>query len=111
MSDDEKKFEKWYLSWKGKKYIFKDQLFYYCQMDVEILRKACVKYSQLIRASTSNAVYPFYNVRCMTIASLAMHIFRTCFLQKKINRGITLIRLSFVNQSKHCCSELVGENV
>ena len=35
--DEKKKFDKWYLSWEGKTYVFKDQVFYYCQMDVEIL--------------------------------------------------------------------------
>ena len=79
--DVKKKFEKWYLSRKGM-YVFKDEL-YYCQMDVDILRKACVKFSQWIREATQNSIFPFYDVGYMTIASLAMHVFRSCFLQKK----------------------------
>ena len=81
--NERRKFDEWYSSWNGKLYVFKDELFRYCQMDVEILRKACVKFSQLIRESTNNAVYAFYDIRCMTIASLAMHIFRSCFLREK----------------------------
>ena len=77
------KFEKWYSSQKGTLYVFKNELYYYCQTDVEILRKACVKFSRLIREATLNSVFPFYDVRCMTIASLAMHVFRSCFLRKK----------------------------
>ena len=81
--NERKKFNDWYASWGDKIYVFKNELFRYCQMDVEILRKACVKFSQIILTSTNNAVYAFYDVRCMTIASLAMHIFRTCFLRNK----------------------------
>lgn len=90
MSEEIKnKFELWYTSWKGKPYVFKDQLHYYCENDVTILHKACVKFSQIKHKTLSNFIYPFYNSKCMTIASLAMHIYSSVFFKEKHNWCIT----------------------
>ena len=42
------RFEKWYDGWNGKEYIFKDQLYQYCKMNVQILRECCLKFSKII---------------------------------------------------------------
>ena len=50
-------------------------------VDVEILRKGCIKFSQLF-GETSN-INPFYDSSCITIAGLALKIFRYNFLREK----------------------------
>ena len=101
------KFEKWHSSRIGALYVFKNELYYYCQMDVEVLRKACVKFSRLIHEATQNFVFPFYDVRCMSIASLAMHVFLFLFSLKKDYWSATIFGLSISCQSKYCGFDLV----
>ena len=49
MSEERKsEFEKWYLERAKEKYIFRNEIYYYCTKDVEILRKGCVKFSNMI---------------------------------------------------------------
>ena len=74
-------FEKWYLGKSSKKYNFRVEMYYYCSSNVDILRKACIKFSQLF-AKTSHVV-PFYDSSCITIAGLALKIFRLNFLRNK----------------------------
>ena len=75
-------FEKWYLEKsKTEKYNFREEMYYYCSSDVEILRKGCVKFSQLF-GETAN-INPFYDSSCITIAGLALKIFRFNFLREK----------------------------
>ena len=71
-------FEKWYVE-KSKKgiYKFREEMYYYCSSDVGILRKGCIKFSQLF--SETSTITPFYD----TIQSLALKIFRFNFLRKK----------------------------
>ena len=73
-------FEKWYIE-KTKMgiYNFREEMYYYCSCDVDILRKGRVKFSQLF-TETSN-ITPFYDSSC--IASLALKIFRFNFLREK----------------------------
>ena len=75
-------FEKWYIE-KSKKgiYKFREEMYYYCSSDVDILRKGCIKFSQLF--NQTSGVTPFYDTSCITIASLALKIFRFNFLRKK----------------------------
>ena len=56
-------------------------MYYYCSSDVDILRKGCIKFSQLFKETAS--VTPFYDTGCITIAGLALKIFRFNFLRKK----------------------------
>ena len=56
-------------------------MYYYCSSDVDILRKGCVKFSQLF--AESGNITPFYDSSCITIASLALKIFRFNFLREK----------------------------
>ena len=75
-------FKKWYDE-KSKKgvYNFREEMYYYCGSDVDILRKGCIKFSQLF--SETSKIVPFYDTNCITIASLALKIFRYNFLRKK----------------------------
>ena len=74
-------FEKWYLEKTIEKYNFREEMYYYCSSDVDILRKGCVKFSQLFAKSAN--ITPFYDSSCITIASLALKIFRFNFLREK----------------------------
>ena len=75
-------FEKWYIEKsKKEKYNFREEMYYYCSSDVEILRMGCVKFSQLF-GETAN-INPFYDSSCITIASLALKIYRFNFLREK----------------------------
>ena len=47
---------------------------------VNILRKGCLTFSYLMRDITQ--VFPFYDKECITIASLALKVFRLNFLKK-----------------------------
>ena len=75
-------FEKWYIE-KSKKgiYKFREEMYYYCSSDVDILRKGCIKFSQFFKETSS--ITPFYDTDCITIASLALKIYRFNFLRKK----------------------------
>ena len=64
-------FEKWYLE-KSTANNFRDEMYYYCSSDVNILMKGCIKFSQLMNESGN--VSPFYDTTCITIASLALKI-------------------------------------
>ena len=62
-------------------YNFREEMYYYCSSDVDILRMGCIKFSQLF-TETSN-ITPFYDSSCITIATLASKIFRFHFLREK----------------------------
>ena len=74
------KFQKWYDEKMQKEYVFRDEIDYYCVSDVNILRKGCLTFSYLMRDITQ--VFPFYDKECITIASLALKVFRLNFLKK-----------------------------
>jgi hypothetical protein len=75
---DRKKFDKWYAEQQKNTYVFRDAIYYYCCLDVDILRQGCVKFAKLIKNITG--VYPFYDRTCHTIAGLALKIYRSNFL-------------------------------
>ena len=50
--------------------ILEKKMYYYCGSDVDILRKGCIKFSQLF--SETSKIVPFYDTNCITIASLAL---------------------------------------
>ena len=56
-------------------------MYYYCSTDVDIVREGCVKLSSLL--NESDGVSPFYDINCITIASLSLKIFCVNFLRKK----------------------------
>lgn len=57
-------------------------MLYCCHVDVDIMRLGCFIFSKEIKGITD--VVPFYDKTCITIASLALKIFRTKFLQKEV---------------------------
>lgn len=76
---ERKKLIEWYDEEKKKNAVFNNraELIKYCIEDVNILRKACLKFRSILHALTG--VEPFYQI---TLASTAMTIFTTLFLQK-----------------------------
>jgi len=45
--EDRNKFDKWYETTKGKTFDFKQDMYKYCQIDVDILRRGCMKLREL----------------------------------------------------------------
>ncbi|CAG2199783.1 unnamed protein product [Mytilus edulis] len=80
--EDRHDFLKWYKEKKSKGAIsdFAKEIEACCRVDVTILRKACLKFRELILTQTNYEVDAFDSV---TIASMCMTIFRTCFLQEE----------------------------
>ncbi|CAB3977399.1 DNA polymerase [Paramuricea clavata] len=74
------KFDVWYNEQKKKTYIFKEAMYYYCRLDVDILRQGCIVFARLIKDITN--VFPFYDKTCHTIAGLALKVYRTNFLNE-----------------------------
>ncbi|CAB3989935.1 DNA polymerase [Paramuricea clavata] len=74
------KFDKWYAAQCLKPYNFKKAIYYYCRLDVDILRQGCIIFARLIKNITG--VFPFYDKTCHTIAGLALKIYRSNFLVK-----------------------------
>ena len=83
-SKERKRFDEWYNTQKDKHYIFRDAIYYYCCMDVDILRQGCIIFARLIKNITG--VFPFYDKTCHTIAGLALKIYRSNFLTKDVIR-------------------------
>ena len=78
----------------------------YCRSDVDILRRACMRYRDLLIKATSDegcarGVDPFQHI---TIASVAMAIFKTRFLSEtwsvKLNTGATITATKLNGQFK-----------
>ena len=80
-SEERLKFDIWYNSQKEKTYVFKDAMYYYCRLDVDILRHGCIIFARLIKNITN--VFPFYDKTCHTIAGLALKVYRTNFLREE----------------------------
>ena len=76
-----KKFDQWYAEQQKKTYVFREAIYYYCRLDVDILRQGCVKFARLIANITG--IYPFYDRTCHTIAGLALKIYRANFLTEE----------------------------
>ena len=76
------KFNQWYAEQQLKNYVFRDVIYYYCRLDVDILRQGCVKFARLIK--NIMGIFPFYDRTCHTIASLALKIYRSNFLSENI---------------------------
>ena len=55
--DERKKFVLWYAEQEKKTYVFRKAIYYYCRLDVDILRQGCVKFARLIADITG--IYPF----------------------------------------------------
>ena len=79
--ESREKFDQWYAEQQKKTYVFREAIYYYCRLDVDILRQGCVKFARLIANITG--IYPFYDRTCHTIAGLALKIYRANFLTEK----------------------------
>jgi hypothetical protein len=75
-------FDSWYAKQRKTTYNFRNAIYYYCRLDVDILRQGCVIFARLIKEITN--VFPFYDKTCHTIAGLALKIYRSNFLEKNV---------------------------
>ena len=57
---------------------FRDEIVKYCRSDVDILRKCCMKFREMLRNKTD--IDPFD--KCLTIASYCHEVYRTNYLKK-----------------------------
>ena len=57
---------------------FKEEIIKYCRSDVDILRKCCMEFREMLREITD--IDPFE--KCLTIASYCHEVYRTNFLKK-----------------------------
>ena len=103
-------FMEWYKSKGHKKYNFQKDLHKYCVGDVEILKKACIIFQDLMFQITDNDPFQF-----ITIASFCMNVFRSKFLQHPLS--ITKASKNDMNTSDLCVkwlefqSKLTGKNI
>ena len=79
-SEERLKFDVWYAAQREKPYVFREAIYYYCRLDVDILRQGCIVFARLIKNITN--VFPFYDKTCHTIAGLALKVYRTNFLNE-----------------------------
>ncbi len=96
-SKERELFDVWYNEQCQKVYVFKDAIYYYCRMDVDILRRGCITFTYLIKEISS--ILPFYDKTCNTIASLALKIYSACFLKRNTIGQIPAVGYSGVKQS------------
>ena len=58
---------------------FRNEIIKYCRSDVDILRKCCMKFREMLRDKTKG-IDPFED--CLTIASYCHRVYRTNFMKK-----------------------------
>ena len=75
-----KAFLTWYKEQRDNGYIFNfnEEIIKYCRSDVDILRKCCMEFREMLREITD--IDPFDN--CLTIASTCHEVYRANFLKK-----------------------------
>ena len=78
-SKDRDKFRTWHESKDGEIFDFQDEMLRYCRSDVDILRRGCLRFRDIMMEAT-NDVDPFDYV---TIAGACMGIFKTLFLNEE----------------------------
>lgn len=99
---DRKKLAEWHATKRDETFNFREEMLQYCRSDVDILRRGCLEFRNLminvttikestvlangtVKTTSSIGVDPFDYV---TIASVCMGIFKTLFLKgKKTNRN------------------------
>ena len=77
---DREAFLVWYKEQRDNGYVsnFKEEIVKYCRSDVDILRKCCMEFREMLREITG--IDPFE--KCLTIASACHEVYRTNFLKK-----------------------------
>ena len=75
-----KAFRAWHKEQRDNEYIFNfnEEIIKYCRSDVDILRKCCMEFREMLREITD--IDPFE--KCLTIASACHQVYRTNFLKK-----------------------------
>ena len=75
-----KEFLTWHKEKEESNYVFnfRDEIVKYCRSDVDILRKCCMEFREMLRNITD--VDPFD--KCLTIASACHEVYRTNYLKK-----------------------------
>ena len=75
-----KTFLAWHKEQKDNNYVFNfnEEIIKYCRSDVDILRKCCLEFREMLRGVTD--IDPFE--KCLTIASACHEVYRTNFLEK-----------------------------
>ena len=70
----------WHKEQRDNEYVFdfKEEIIKYCRSDVDILRKCCMEFREMLREITD--IDPFE--KCLTIASYCHEVYRTNFLKK-----------------------------
>jgi G:T-mismatch repair DNA endonuclease (very short patch repair protein) len=79
-SKEREVFDRWYEQQISKTYVFREAIYYYCRLDVDILRQGCIIFACLIYKVTG--ILPFYDRTCHTVAGLALKIYRSNFLKE-----------------------------
>ena len=74
-------FHIWHKEQRNSEYIFNfnEEIIKYCRSDVDILRKCCMEFREMLRGITE--IDPFD--KCLTIASACHEVYRTNFLKKE----------------------------
>ena len=73
-----------FLAWHKKQvednyvFHFKNEIVKYCRSDVDILRKCCMEFREMLRNETGIDPYE----KCLTVASYCHEVYRTNFLKK-----------------------------
>ena len=83
-SNKRKEFLEWYKKNENETFNFQAEMLKYCRSDVDILRRGCLKFRELMLGVTGG-IDPFDYV---TIASVCMGIFKTLFLKEEHEREI-----------------------
>ncbi|KAK3106839.1 hypothetical protein FSP39_000995 [Pinctada imbricata] len=84
--DDRTKFLDWYQNkvTSGEVFDFQKEMIKYCQSDVDILRRACLKFKNLLNDATgSDGGIKIDAFASCTIASLCMEVFKKKFLREE----------------------------
>ena len=78
--ESRKAFRAWHKEQRDNEYIFNfnEEIIKYCRSDVDILRKCCMEFREMLREITG--IDPFE--KCLTIASACHEVYRTNFLKK-----------------------------
>ena len=74
--EKQKDFNAWYDSVQNRTFNFVEELFSYCEIDVELLAKGCIAFTKIIEKASN--ISPFSN--CITLASLCHKIFRQNYM-------------------------------
>ena len=85
MAEDRANFLKWHASQKGYRFNMKDELYSYCQNDVELLRLAFLEFKKIVEnlvEKESGVVEGFDVLNSSTLPSLCFNIFQYLYMDE-----------------------------